>query len=70
MNGSCSYSTSNQSNRNLAPVSRQEVAAVCVDALLQPNARNVCFYVTRAKSASQNIDEKISVQFDKLIPEL
>ena len=37
------------SNEDLIPVSRAEVADVCVSALLDPNARNLCFYVTKAK---------------------
>ena len=62
--------SSQQSNRNLAAVSRQEVAAVCVSALLNPKARNVSFYITKANSASRNIDDRISYQFESLTPEL
>jgi len=52
-------------------VSRAEVAAVCVSALLDPYARNVCFYLSKAKPGARvmSIDEKISNQFEALIPE-
>jgi len=60
-----------QSNDDLTAVSRAEVAAVCVSALLDPNARNVCFYLTKAKPGARKIgmDEKISNQFVGLHPE-
>jgi hypothetical protein len=37
------------SNEDLIPVSRAEVADVCVSALLDPNARNLSFYMTKSK---------------------
>jgi len=60
-----------QSNEDLTAVSRAEVAAVCVSALLDPYARNVCFYLSKAKPGARvmSIDEKISNQFEALIPE-
>ena len=60
-----------QSNEDLAAVSRVEVAAVCVSALLDPHARNVCFYLSKAKPGARimSIDEKISNQFEALVPE-
>jgi len=60
-----------QSNDNLTTISRAEVAAVCESALLDPNARNVCFYLTKAKPGDKNIeiDPKLSQQFLRLKPE-
>jgi len=57
-----------QSNADLTPVSRAEVADVCASALLNPNARNVCFYVTKTKPGERSlgIDEKASKQFVNL----
>ena len=60
-----------QSNDSLTAVSRAEVAAVCVSALLDPHARNVCFYMSKAKETRvMSIDEKISTQFESLTPEI
>jgi len=66
-----SYLLLRQSNDELTAVSRAEVAAVCVSALLDPRARNVCFYLSKAKPGARvmSIDEKISNQFEALIPE-
>lgn len=60
-----------QTNHDLSTVSRSEVAAVCVSALLDPNARNVSFYLSKSKSGARNIDidENISNQFIDLKPE-
>lgn len=60
-----------QTNENLSTVSRSEVAAVCVSALLDPHARNTSFYVSKAKAGSwkSSIDENISKQFVNLQPE-
>ena len=60
-----------QTNDDLSTVSRSEVAAVCVSALLDPNARNVSFYLSKSKSGARNIDidENISKQFIDLKPE-
>jgi len=44
-----------QSNVDLTPVSRAEVADVCANALSNPNARNVCFYMTKTKPSSLGI---------------
>jgi len=58
-----------QSNDNLAPVSRAEVAAVCVSALLDPNAVNTCFYLSKGKSGGLNVDSDrgaFSKQFSML----
>jgi len=57
-----------QSNVDLTPVSRSEVADVCASALLNPNARNVCFYMTKTKPGERSlgIDEKASKQFVNL----
>ena len=60
-----------QSNDSLTAVSRAEVAAVCVSALIDPHARNVCFYISKAKETRvMSIDEKISTQFESLTPEI
>jgi len=69
--GEFSTVTIKQSNKDLTPVSRAEVADVCVSALLNPNARNTCFYMTKAKPGerSLDIDEKTSTQFVTLKPE-
>lgn len=60
-----------QSNNDLTSVSRAEVAAVCETALLDPNARNVCFYITKTNPGDKSIaiDPNISQQFLKLKPE-
>ena len=53
-----------QSGNELMPVSRAEVADVCVSALLDPNASNLCFYVSKAKAGIDPVDilqvEKVS----------
>ena len=60
-----------QTNHDLSTVSRSEVAAVCVSALLDPNARNVSFYLSKSKGTRNiDIDENISKQFIDLKPEI
>jgi len=39
----------NQSGDELTPISRAEVADVCVSTLLDPKASNVLFYISKAK---------------------
>uniref|UniRef100_A0A7S3VCL8 NAD(P)-binding domain-containing protein n=1 Tax=Chaetoceros debilis TaxID=122233 RepID=A0A7S3VCL8_9STRA len=59
-------------NDKLTAVSRAEVAAVCVSALLDPNARNSCFYLTKGKSGGARLDSRedaFSDQFSKLNPQ-
>lgn len=60
-----------KSNKDLTAVSRAEVAEVCVSALLDPSARNVCFYMTKARPGSKKVgmDTMISSQFGGLDPE-
>jgi len=59
-----------QTSDNLEAVSRSEVAAVCVSALLDPNARNICFSISKSKrDKAINIDETISNQFLRIHPE-
>lgn len=58
-----------QTNDQLTPVSRAEVAEVCVSALLDPMAKNVCFYMTKAKPGSKKLSMDTTVQFDDLNPE-
>ncbi|KAG7346910.1 NADPH-binding protein [Nitzschia inconspicua] len=53
-----------QSNTNLVPVSRSEVAQVCVSALMDPAALNKSVYMTKKKSVSNVWDEEdISAKF-------
>ena len=42
-----------QNNENVAPVSRADVAQVCVNALLDPDASNVSFYLSKDSSPQQ-----------------
>jgi len=60
-----------QTNDSLTPVSRAEVADVCVSALLDQNACNTCFYMTKAKPGqiSVKIDEKMHEKFMHLRPD-
>lgn len=60
-----------QTNDQLTSVSRAEVAECVVSALFNPSARNVCFYLSKAKPGSKvGIDTKISSQFGNLDPEI
>ncbi len=63
------FSFSPKTNDHLTPVSRAEVAEVCVSALLDPMAKNVCFYMTKAKPGSKKRSMDTTVQFDDLNPE-
>jgi hypothetical protein len=56
-----------QTNEGVNLVSRSEVAQVCVSALLDPNALNKSFYVS--KKVKGNIDETISAKFASLPPD-
>ena len=51
---------------NIVPVSRAEVAQVCVSALLDPSALNKCVYMTKKSVAGKNVldEEDISAKFD------
>lgn len=51
-----------QSNKQMSPVSRAEVAQVCVGALLDPNALNKSVYMSKKKSSV--IEEDISKKFE------
>ncbi|CAB9524265.1 expressed unknown protein [Seminavis robusta] len=52
------------SNDDINDVSRAEVAQVIVGSLLDPNALNKSFYVSkRVKGSSKNIDETMSAKF-------
>lgn len=54
----------NQSGNDVTPVSRAEVADVCVSALLDPKASNLCFYVSKAKAG---IDPPVDIlQIEKV----
>jgi hypothetical protein len=54
-------------NNDVKAVSRAEVAQVCVSALLDPNALNKSFYVSkRAKKTASVLDESISAKFQAL----
>lgn len=48
------------------PVSRAEVAQVCVSALLDPNALNKSFYVSNNDSSPSTFNETISAKFSAL----
>ena len=59
-----------QTNEDINLVSRSEVAQVCVSALLDPNALNKSFYVSKKqKGRSTTIDETISSKFLALSPD-
>ena len=66
--------TTNQletSKDKLMALSRAEVAAVCVSALLDPNARNTSFYLTKSKSGGARLDSRedaFSKKYFKLNP--
>jgi hypothetical protein len=56
-----------QTNKNLVPVSRSEVAQVCVSALMEPSALNKSVYMTKKKSVSNVWDEEnISAKFEAI----
>jgi uncharacterized protein YbjT (DUF2867 family) len=57
-----------QSNDEVLPVSRAEVAQVCASALLDPNALNKSLYVSKAKRKSNNLsrEEDMSSKFSQL----
>eukprot|EP00978_Attheya_sp_CCMP212_P016222 scaffold42286_cov51-Attheya_sp.AAC.7 len=62
-----------QSNDELASVSRADIAEVCVSSLLDPNALNKSVYMTKAKrgkSTKLNIDEDITSKFERLEADL
>ena len=50
----------------IVPVSRAEVAQVCVSALLDPSALNKCVYMTKKSVAGKNVldEEDISAKFE------
>jgi hypothetical protein len=53
-------------NTNIVPVSRAEVAQVCVSALMDPCALNKSVYMTKKKSVRGNVweEEDISAKFE------
>jgi uncharacterized protein YbjT (DUF2867 family) len=56
-----------RSNTNLVPVSRSEVAQVCVSALMDPSALNKSVYMTKKKSVGRAWDEEdISAKFEAI----
>jgi hypothetical protein len=57
-----------QSNHEIVPVSRAEVAQVCASALLDPNALNKSLYVSKAKRKSKDLsrEEDMSSKFSEL----
>jgi NAD(P)H-binding len=56
-----------QSNTNLVPVSRSEVAQVCVSALMDPSALNKSVYMTKKKSVGNVWEEEdISAKFEAI----
>jgi len=54
------------SETSIVPVSRAEVAQVCVSALLDPCALNKCVYMTKKTVAGKNVldEENISAKFE------
>lgn len=54
------------SNANVQPVSRAEVAQVCVSALLDPHALNKSLYISKKSGQSTRKDEDISFKFSAL----
>ena len=60
-----------QSNEDVVPVSRADVAEVVVSALLDPNASNICFYMSKqiGGNKQKKIGESLSNKFAKLDPE-
>jgi hypothetical protein len=57
---------------NMEPISRADVAQVCVQALLDPNALNKSFYVSKAKSVKVGPigRDGLSSQFAVLLTDL
>jgi len=54
-------------NANLVPVSRAEVAQVCVSALMDPSALNKSVYMTKKKVVGNVWDEEdISIKFESI----
>ena len=53
---------------DIVPVSRAEVAQVCVSALLDPSALNKSVYMTKKKVVGKNVldEEDISAKFDAI----
>jgi hypothetical protein len=60
-----------QSNDEVMPVSRAEVAQVCASALLDPNALNKSLYVSKAKWKSNDLsrEEDMTLKFSELQPD-
>lgn len=60
-----------QSNDEMTAVSRAEVAQVCAEALLDPNALNKSFYMGTAKRKSQDLtrEEDLSSKFAVVPPD-
>ncbi len=57
----------NQSGTEITSVSRAEVADVCVSALLDPNASNLCFYVSKGDPPVDILQVEKTSKFDGLI---
>lgn len=57
-----------QSNKEVTPVSRAEVAQVCASALLDPHALNKSLYVSKSERKSQDLtrEEDMSSKFSML----
>ena len=55
-------------DEDVLPVSRDEVAQVCVGALLDPNALNKSFYMGKRQRGqrSSSVDENMSTKFAAL----
>lgn len=51
-----------KSNHQMSPVSRAEVAQVCIGALLDPNALNKSVYISKKRSTAID-DEDMSKKF-------
>lgn len=65
LSGEASTIDLKSSNDDIGPVSRADVAQVCVSALLDPNALNKSFYVSK-KSGGTRSDEDMSAKFSAL----
>ena len=57
-----------QSNEDVTEVSRADVAQVCASAILDPNALNKSFYISKSKKKKMAavMDENFSVQLSGL----
>ena len=56
-----------QSNEDVTEVSRADVAQVCASAILDPNALNKSFYISKSKTKMTAVmDENFSVQLSGL----